>query len=133
MSSDATRRHEYWKWAALVGIALDFFAVGVLEATHPPALESDYTPQAFGVNLVFAIFLFIWYFHDAALRQFPRTRYWDLGIVFITSIVVFPWYLVKTRGGKGALKVAGIIAVYVALILVPSMAAGLIVGERIAL
>jgi hypothetical protein len=133
MSPSDVRHHEYWQWAALVGIAMVAFALGVLEAAYPDSLQSDHTPQAFGVDLAFALFLFLWYFHDAALRQFARTRYWDLGIIFVTSVVVFPWHLIKTRGRKGALKTAGKIVAYIVLILIPAMTAGLAVGEDIAL
>jgi hypothetical protein len=60
---------------------------------------------------VFALLLAAWVDDDSRGRQDVQLPSFDLGMfVFLIWILVLPWYLLRTRGRKGWLWIAGLFA-----------------------
>jgi hypothetical protein len=60
---------------------------------------------------VFAVLLAAWVDEDSRGRQDVQLPSFDIGMfVFLIWILVLPWYLLRTRGRKGWLWIAGLFA-----------------------
>lgn len=60
---------------------------------------------------VFAVLLAAWVEEDSRGREDVQLPSFDLGMfVFLIWILFVPWYLVRTRGAKGWLWTAGLLA-----------------------
>lgn len=60
---------------------------------------------------VFAILLATWVDEDSRGRQEVERPSFDLGMfIFLIWILYLPWYLLRTRGAKGWLWIAGLLA-----------------------
>lgn len=113
----------------LVLMASSLFLAGLLEQTTPgPWL-------LFISSLLFALlqnFLpFYWYRLDSDLRGFPRSRWMNFGIVFMTPLVM-PIYLLRSRArgqrGRALLRFLGF-----ALLLLLLTGVGLFAGTQLPL
>jgi cytochrome bd-type quinol oxidase subunit 2 len=124
-----------WKWIALIGIPAIMFFAGLLDHNDLLDTARDKTTlehlASLVTNISVCILIFVWYRQDAAEHGFRRTRLWDIGVILVTSVVVLPWYLFKSRGLKEGLKSFIWLLAFVCLGLLAPYVAGLILPYEI--
>lgn len=110
--------------AAMALLALMFVSALVDAATGVREREEPLL-WTFVSGLLSSFLSFYWFRLDRELRGWPRSRWLSTAIVFLTPLAI-PWYIARSRPSgrklRGVLRFVG----YVLLMLVVSMAGGML-------
>ena len=82
---------------------------------------------AFAGALLLSIATFTWFRFDSVQRSYPRSAILDIAFVGLT-ILVLPYYLIRSRGLRSGLKAIGAGVSIYALNIFATLAGALLIG-----